>query len=68
MAIMLDIQVYCEECDGFSPKVNKTEIVSLDGNDKHDTMIFCEYKKRCSRMYQQAKRFVEKEYEVKNNG
>lgn len=66
MSIMLNTQDYCDECEAFSPEVTVTKYQELGNWDqKIDTLINCEHAKKCIRMYQHAKKFVEKEYEAK---
>lgn len=62
MAITLNVADYCEECEAFEP-----EVTQIKYNNGCDSNIQCEHYKKCNRMYQHAKKFVEKEYANMNS-
>lgn len=57
--INLDIESYCNNCDGFEAKTIKMETFHENGYFS-DTTIQCENKRKCARMYEHIKREVQK--------
>lgn len=60
MAIKLDVELYCHECDGFEPDVSKSTYEFPFGK-VYDTSITCKHKDKCKAMYERIKESYEKE-------
>lgn len=60
--ITLDVEKYCQDCDGFEPKVRRTEMQDFDMCVTHsETYVSCEHSRKCARMYEHIKREVAKD-------
>lgn len=49
--IRVEVEDYCHTCLDFNPDVTKAQRVMLPGNEElvlSDTIIRCEYRKRCA--------------------
>lgn len=59
MAINLDVEFYCSDCDEFEPDIEKENLMNLSGNcwdDRmiHNTLIRCQHRNRCKAIYDKA--------------
>lgn len=68
MAINLDVEFYCSDCDEFEPDIEKEEI-NLSGNlwdykIIHNTFIKCQHRNRCKAIHDKA---VQKFKEMNEN-
>ena len=64
--IKLYVESYCQNCSEFEPYVTKDEEVTTAMNlsdilRRCDTRIYCKHRGRCASIYEDAKRFVQKE-------
>lgn len=51
--IKVSVEKYCENCPEFEPDVYKSTIANLACRPMHtETIIRCEHRERCHRMYQ----------------
>lgn len=72
--IKLDIKDYCENCPDFRPEVDKETVYMENFEDPLEpariceTIITCEYAKRCECIYKKARKQAEKDFKEKNNG
>ena len=59
--IKLLVEPYCQDCDGFEPRVKKTEMLSnYNLCTTSETYVSCEHSRKCARMYEHIKREVSK--------
>lgn len=59
MAINLDVEFYCSDCDEFEPDIKKENLMNLSGNCwddriRHNTFIKCQHRNRCKAIYDKA--------------
>lgn len=58
MAINLDVEFYCSDCDEFEPDIEKEEIhlsgICWDDRIIHNTFIKCKHRNRCKAIYDKA--------------
>lgn len=62
--IKLDIQPYCECCDGFEPEVRRSDVLYAVGGEAievgEDMFVRCKYRKRCENMVRYLQRQMAK--------
>lgn len=61
MSIVLDVEEYCHDCDGFEPRVRRMEFQNFDTQTSFpETFVSCEHSRKCMRMYEHIKKEVQR--------
>lgn len=54
--IRLEVETYCYDCPDFEASVEKIEHRDFFGNDKADTTITCEHRRKCKQLMAELKK------------